>query len=65
MLTTPVTMHDKETFREYLQFIGIDKKEAAQISKRLRIQEGTRSDYQYFENYLEGKRQLHEHINDL
>ena len=65
MLTTPGTMHDKETFREYLQFIGIDKKEAAQIGKRIGAQAGTPNDYLYFGKYLEGKRQLHEHINDL
>lgn len=56
MLTTPGdTMHDKETFRDWLLFVGYTPIEMEQITKRLREQKGTYNDHALYDEYLETK----------
>lgn len=60
MLTTPGdTMHDKETFREYLQFIGYSSRQVEEIAGRLIQQEPHQEDYLLFQQYIAGKEFKH------
>lgn len=53
------TLHNKETFRDWLQQIGYSAGEMERITKRLREQKGTHNDHTLYFEYLETKEFKH------
>ena len=60
-----VLRHNKETFQEYLQFIGYTPVEIERIGNRIASQKGTKDDYGLFYEYIATNESLLKHINDL
>lgn len=48
-------LHNKDTFRDWLQFVGYTPKEIESIGTRIGAQKGTKEDYLLFWEYLETK----------
>ena len=48
-------MHNKETFRDYLLFVGFDEIRADETINRLARENGNRRDFSMFRQYLENK----------
>lgn len=64
MVTTPGIMHDKETFSEYLVFVGFDEGAAQKTVNRLIACKGTRTDYSYFWDYIDGNSHIYKRMNE-
>lgn len=47
--------HNKETFRDYLQFVGYTAGEVESVTNRLGEQRATKDDFLLFREYLENK----------
>lgn len=58
-MIAPGTTHNKETFYDYLLFVGLDENEAAKTLNRIAKQKGKREDLLLFQYYLEGKNWKH------
>lgn len=58
-------MHNKDTFRDWLLFVGYAPKEVENIGNRIGAQRGTKEDYNLFFEYLATKEDLLEHLYDL
>lgn len=54
-----VLRHNKETFREYLAFVGYSEAQVEEIAGRLIQQEPTQEDYLLFQQYIAGKEFKH------
>ena len=48
-------IHNKDTFIEWLLFVGYTPKEIERIGNRIGAQKGTKEDYNLFFEYLETK----------
>lgn len=57
-------MHNKETFTEYLQFVGFTEHEAKTLVLRIIARKASAKDVVLLFEYLDGKRSLQEHLND-
>lgn len=58
-MSAPGTTHNKETFYDYLLFVGLDEDGAAKILNRIAKLKGKREDLLLFQYYLEGKNWKH------
>lgn len=54
-MNAPGAMHNKETFRDYLLFVGFHEAEIDTITERLIEQKGYKEDFLLFRDYLETK----------
>lgn len=59
------TLHNQETFIDYLLFIGYTPEEIERIGNRIAAQKGTKEDYELFYEYIATDEGLLKHINDL
>lgn len=64
-MIAPGGTHNKETFYDYLLFVGLNEDEAAGISERIRNQSATPGDYSYFYSYIRGKKSIYEHLMEI
>lgn len=50
-----VLKHNKETFREYLKFVGYNEAQVEAIGERFIGQQANKRDYLLFQQYIYGK----------